>query len=586
MAQTFDPASFQDSGRNKNGGNSADGRAGGGRATPNANGAAPVQAFSTGLTKINRDFKEEDLMRRAGEIGLSYIDIAKTPVNPDLLRIVNSDMARKAFLIPFMLVGHTIRAAAVDPEKPETKALVEELKDRRFEVELNLCSESSFQEALRVYDFEKSVKKQALITEVEQERIAVYEKEIALLADMREKVEKLTAEEALNFIEVGAMKTNASDIHYEPAEKLTRVRFRIDGILHKIFDLDTAIYHNLVNQLKYRSKMKMNVNTIPQDGRYSFNLNNRKVDVRVSAIPTAFGESFVCRLLDSGKGVMNFEDMGFSGRYLEMMNHLADLSHGMVLVTGPTGCGKTTTLYALLAKFNQVDTKIITLEDPVEYQLPGVTQSQIDEAHSYSFAAGLRSILRQDPDVVMLGEIRDLETATTAAQAALTGHVLLSTLHTNSAIESIPRLLNMGLAEFMIGPALNTLIAQRLVRKLCVCQKMETLGPADLAKFQETIAAVNGIRPDLQLQIPPEIPKPVGCDVCSKTGYKGRLVICEIATIDRDLQELILQKAGSGKMLELARKKGMMTMEEDGVLKAMQGLTTLEEVFRATNIVV
>lgn len=579
MAQLIDPAAVQ------GGGQSGDGASGASGNGAN-NGSMPAQGFTEGLTEINRDFKEREVMRRAGEIGLAYIDIAKTPVNPDLLRMVTSEMAQKALLIPFMLVGHTIRAAVVDPEKAEAKSLVEELKGRRFEVELNLCSESSFQEALHVYDFEKSVKKQELITEVEQERIAAYEKEIALLADMREKVEKLTAEEALNFIEVGAMKTNASDIHYEPGERLTRVRFRIDGVLHKIFDLDTAIYHNLVNQLKYRSKMKMNVNTIPQDGRYSFMLNNRKVDVRASAIPTAYGESFVCRLLDSGKGVMNFEDMGFSGRYLEIMNHLADLSHGMILVTGPTGSGKTTTLYALLAKFNQMDTKIITLEDPVEYQLSGVTQSQIDEAHGYTFAAGLRSILRQDPDVIMLGEIRDLETATTAAQAALTGHVLLATLHTNSAIESVPRLLNMGLAEFMIGPALNTLIAQRLVRKVCTCRKMEAPGPSDLKKFEETIKAVNAIRPDLQISIPAEIPRLVGCDACSKTGYKGRLVISEIVTIDHELEELILQKAGSGKLLEMARKKGMITMEEDGVLKAISGLTTLEEVFRATNIIV
>lgn len=330
--------------------------------------------------------------------------------------------------------------------------------------------------------------------------------------------------------------------------------------------------------------MKLNVTNIPQDGRYSFLLNNGKVDVRVSSIPTEFGESFVCRLLDSSKGVMHFDQMGFAGKYLEMMNGLSGLSHGMVLVTGPTGSGKTTTLYALLAQFNNAETKIITLEDPVEYQITGVTQSQIDESHGYSFAAGLRSVLRQDPDVVMIGEIRDLETATTAAQAALTGHVLLSTLHTNSAVETIPRLLNMGIPEFMIAPALSTIIAQRLVRVVCACREMVAVGASDLEKFQQMVTSLAVVRPDFKVAVPATIPRAVGCEKCSKTGYKGQLVICEMFSMDREMEELILQKSSSGKLLEAARKKGMITLEEDGLLKVAEGLTTIEEVFRATNM--
>lgn len=567
MAQMIDPALIQQTAQQNSG-------------APDAK----QPAIAQGLDKIHREEIEKEVMKKASDLKILYVDIARTPINPDLLRLVDSKTAEAAFLIPFMLVGQTLRVAVTDPEKMETKNLIEEFKKKHLEVEMNLCSALSFHEALRAYDFEKSVKKQELVTNVEQNRIAEYEKEIALLSDMREKVQKLTADEALNFIEVGAMKTGASDIHYEPGESLTTVRFRIDGILHKIFDIETAIYKNLLNQLKYRSKMKLNISTIPQDGRYSFMLNNRKIDVRVSAIPTEYGESFVCRLLDSGRGVFSFEEMGFSAKYLEKMNKLSELSHGMILVTGPTGSGKTTTLYSLLMQFNQPDAKVITLEDPVEYKLPGVVQSQIDEARGYTFGDGLRSILRQDPDVVMLGEIRDLETATTAAQAALTGHVLLSTLHTNSAIESIPRLVNMGLPEFMIAPSLHTIIGQRLVRKICICRKMEALTPAEIEQFQKTIASVNQALPDLKIEMPKEMPRPVGCDVCSKTGYKGRLVIVEIVSIDREIQELILQKAGSGKLMEVSRKKGMITMQEDGVIKAMQGFTTLEEVFRATNV--
>ncbi len=577
MAQIIDPASVQ-------GGSGASDAGGGSGLLPNGQRAAMTE----GLSVIHRDDIERETAEKAQQMGISYIDIARTPVNPDLLRLVNGDRSRATKAIPFLLAGNVLRIAAVDPQSAEFIALVGDLKAQRFEVDVNLCSQQSFDEALHVYDFEKSFKKQELVTVVEQNRITAYEKEIALLSDMREKVEKLTAEEALNFIEVGAIKTNASDIHYEPGEQLTRVRFRIDGVLHKIFDLDTTIYKNIANQLKYRAKMKLNVTTIPQDGRYNFRINERQIDVRVSAIPTEYGESFVCRLLDNGRSVLTFEQMGFVDRSLETMNHLATLSHGMVLVTGPTGSGKTTTLYALLHQFNQVDTKVITLEDPVEYKLPGITQSQIDEAHGYSFADGLRTILRQDPDVVMIGEIRDLDTANVAAQAALTGHVLLSTLHTNSAIESIPRLVNMGLQEFIIAPSLHTIIAQRLVRRVCRCAQAVGAGDGAYVSVREKLAkmieVLKGVRPDLAIAMPETIMKPVGCDVCSKTGYKGQLVIAEMVTIDSDLQELILQKASVAKLLEMARKKGMMTMEEDGLLKVIKGLTTVEEVFRATNM--
>lgn len=331
--------------------------------------------------------------------------------------------------------------------------------------------------------------------------------------------------------------------------------------------------------------MKMNVTTIPQDGRYSFKINDRKVDVRVSSIPTQYGESFVCRLLDSGKSFLSFAELGFQGTYLEKMEKLPDLSHGMILVTGPTGSGKTTTLYSLLSRFNQPASKVITLEDPIEYHIEGISQSQIDESHGYNFADGLRTILRQDPDTVMIGEIRDLETANVAAQAALTGHVMLSTLHTNSAIESIPRLVNMGLPEFIVAPALHTIVAQRLVRKLCVCATKRAMTPDETMKFTKDLEGIRVVLPSAPVTaVPAEILEAKGCELCSKTGYHGRLVIAEIVTIDADMQELILSKASAAKLYELARKKGMISMQEDGVLKVLQGQTTMDEVFQATNL--
>lgn len=577
--------------------------------TAGAGGSAPLNADGStanvgqALGWINRDIHEQTVMKRAIDAGMLYVNLMKVPINPDLLKLISKDDAVKAQLMPFFRVGVHLRVAVVEPTNPEVARIVEALKAQRFEIELSLCTSDSITDGLRAYDAQQSMVQKDIVTDVEETNRKSFEKEIQVLADLKQKVEKVTAEEALNLLEVGAIKTGASDVHYEPGEKTARVRFRIDGELYKIFEMDLKIFLNIINQLKYKCKMKLNVTTVPQDGRYSFKINDRNVDVRVSCIPTQYGESFVCRLLDSGKSFLSFSEMGFQGSYLKKMEALPNLSHGMILVTGPTGSGKTTTLYALLGRFNTPEAKVITLEDPVEYHIDGLSQSQIDESHGYGFADGLRTILRQDPDTVMIGEIRDLTTAQVAAQAALTGHVMLSTLHTNSAIESIPRLINMGLPEFIVAPALHTIVAQRLVRKLCVCAEKRAVTEEEKARFEKILDGIKVVMPDLKVgemgtgtgagagmgtasanAAAWEIKVAKGCEMCSKTGYRGRLVICEIASIDSDLQELILGKASGPKLYEAARKKGMLTMQEDGVLKVLQGLTTMDEVFQATNI--
>ncbi len=536
------------------------------------------------LTSINQEFKEKTIRDKAKRLGLEYVEIAKTPINPDLLRVVNFETAKSAIVMPFFRIGKDLRVAVTDPEKAETKKLLEDLTAQGFVIHAALTSEEQFKEALKLYEFHKKFVEKEIVTKVEEERQA-YEKELAVLADLKEKVGKVTSEEALNIVEVGAIKTRASDIHYEPSEKETRVRFRIDGVLHVIFTINNAIFANMVNQLKYRCGMKLNITNVPQDGRYSFVINERKVDVRASAIPTEFGESFVCRLLDSGKHFDTFEELGFEGDYLEKMRRLTTLSYGMALVCGPTGSGKTTTLYSVLTKYNKPEAKIITLEDPIEYHIDGVSQSQINIKRGYDFGDGLRSILRQDPDVVMIGEIRDLDTASTAAQAALTGHVLLSTLHTNSAIEAIPRLVNMGLPEFIIAPSLHTIVAQRLARRLCKdCAVKKPLTDSNKETISKVLAEIAKIKPDAKIEMPTELFAPVGCEKCSKTGYSGRVVIAEIIDIDDEIKEAILNKIPAQKILELARKKGMILMQEDGMMKVLGGLTTLDEVFRVTNV--
>lgn len=566
-----------------------------GGAPVTANGEAPNVGQALGW--INREIHEKDVMKRAAENAMLYVNLSKVPINPDLLKLVTHDEAVAAGLMPFFRLGQHLRVGVVDPAKASAKAIIDRWVAQGLEVELNLCTAESIDEAVHIYDVQQAVLKQDIVTNIEESRVAAFEKEIQMLSDLKKRVETVTAEEALNLLEVGAIKTGASDIHYEPEETKARVRFRIDGELHLIFELDKKIFLNIINQLKYKCKMKMNVTTVPQDGRYNFIINERKVDVRVSLIPTQYGESFVCRLLDSGKSFLSFAEMGFQGAYLAKMEKLPELSHGMILVTGPTGSGKTTTLYGLLGRFNTPEAKVITLEDPIEYHISGISQSQIDEGHGYNFADGLRTILRQDPDTVMIGEIRDLETATVAAQAALTGHVMLSTLHTNSAVESIPRLVNMGLPEFIVAPALHTIIAQRLVRKLCVCAEKRAVTPEEKMKFEAILAGIPtgalatfmpdvGAAPTAPVLVPAELSAPHGCELCSKTGYRGRLVVTEMVSIDAELQELVLAKASGPKLFEAARKKGMITMQEDGALKVLQGLTTMDEVFQATNITI
>ncbi len=548
-------------------------------------GKAPKSVDET-LSKINRGFKERATIEKAKELNMQYINISVTPINPDLLKLIPPETVKDARIMPFFKIGKKVRIAVADPENPATKAALQQLITNGYELNINLASEDGILEAAKLYEGEQYKVKKVIETRLSEDKIKAYEQEIQQLSELKTKLPTISSEEAVYLISVGALKTGASDIHFEPEEKTVRVRFRIDGVLHAIFEVDKGTYNNIVNQIKYQCKMKLNINNEPQDGRYSFVVNDRKVDMRVSDLPTEYGETFVCRLLDSGRKIVEFEEMGFWGENLQHMDHLSHISHGMILITGPTGSGKTTTLYTMLDKFNKPESKVITLEDPIEYHLAGISQSQINEKRGYDFAGGLRAILRQDPDVVMLGEIRDLETAETAAQAALTGHVLLSTLHTNSAIESIPRLINIGLPPFMVAPALNTIIAQRLARRICpACQKLEPVPKAELDEMNSMIESIKKIRPTLSnLTVPAELPNAPGCEVCSHTGYKGRICVVEMVNVDFEMKDLILNKASSTKMIEAARRKGMLTMREDGILKVLKGITTLEEIHRVTAI--
>jgi type IV pilus assembly protein PilB len=546
-----------------------------------ANGGAPNP-----LAKINRELKERAIAEKAKQLGVAYIDLEKVPINPDLAQVIEQDKALAAIVVPFFRVGKKLRVAVADPDTPQAKLLFVALKSQGYLLNINLASDDGIKAALaKLFEEQNKIKRPDLVTQVDVSEIKTYEQELENLSQLAEKLKTVTADEGLNMLNVGAVKTGASDIHIQPEEEIVVVRFRIDGFLQKVMELDHKTYDNLINQLKYKAGMKLNIKNIPQDGRDSFLFNERKIDIRVSILPTEYGESVVNRLLDSGKGFKSLEDCKFINRNLDLMKQATKISHGMILITGPTGSGKTTTLYSMLQEFNQPDAKVITLEDPIEYHLKGITQSQINAKRGFTFAGGLRSILRQDPDVVMVGEIRDQETAETASQAALTGHVLLSTLHTNSALETIPRLINIGLPAFMVAPSIHMIVAQRLVRKLCEhCKHKTPITDAERQEIESVCSEVNKISPGVECQIPTELWHPRECKQCSHTGYKGRVPVHEILLIDDDIRELIMKNASLKELTAVARKNGMLNMKEDGILKVLANETTLEEVHRVTMV--
>ncbi|OWK26706.1 MAG: hypothetical protein US76_02700 [Parcubacteria group bacterium GW2011_GWA2_38_13b] len=378
-----------------------------------------------------------------------------------------------------------------------------------------------------------------------------------------------------------ATEGRASDIHIEPTEQNLRVRFRVDGVLRTSLILPLAVHSAIVSRIKILSNLKIDEARIPQDGRFHSAVGSKKIDFRVSTFPTANGEKVVMRILDSSVGFLKLQEIGLDGRNLELIQREIDKPFGMILITGPTGSGKSTTLYSLLNILNHDDINIVSLEDPVEYYMDGVAQSQIKPEIGYTFASGLRHILRQDPDVIMVGEIRDSETAQLAVHAALTGHIVLSTLHTNNAVGVIPRLVNMDVEPFLLPPSLNLAIAQRLVRRLCAeCKREVKPSPA----VEEMIKReVDGMPEDVRKEIkkPFKIYEAPGCKACV-SGTKGRIAIFEVINMTKQLEEIVVKSFTESNILEEAERQGMITMKQDGILKVLRGLVGLDEVLRAT----
>ncbi|TSC66010.1 MAG: Uncharacterized protein G01um101477_257 [Candidatus Doudnabacteria bacterium Gr01-1014_77] len=532
--------------------------------------------FQKKLTQVNRKMEEEQASQGSFIFGVPYIDLSTFPIDLNAMSLWSEQQCTDSHAVVFYKEGNDVRIATTDPQNPALNKNIESLKiEHGYKVSLYFVSESSLQQAFKM--FPKVVRH----IEAKEEGVEVKaEQDYAVSLKELEDGAKISATQILSVLLGAADKHKASDIHIEPEEHFIKIRFRLDGVLQDMAHLTKDYQKTIISRIKILSHLKLNVEDIPQDGRFTYMLDSKPTDVRVSVLPSAYGEGVVMRILGMGAVSLKLKELGFSDRDYELIQKELEKPNGMIITTGPTGSGKTTTLYAFLNQLNEPGVKIITLEDPVEYKLEGINQTPIDSSKGLTFAAGLRAILRQDPDVVMVGEVRDQETAEVALQAALTGHVVLSTLHTNDAAGAIPRLRNMGIKPYVIAPGMNAIIAQRLVRKLCPdCKQEVKLDPFLLEKVQKIL---NEVPKNSGVEIPKEQKffHSTGCEKCNKTGYRGRIGIYELIIKDDAVEKLILAEAGSNELKQAMITQGMLSMVQDGLVKALSGITDVEEVFR------
>ncbi|MFA5107500.1 MAG: GspE/PulE family protein [Patescibacteria group bacterium] len=549
-----------------------------------------AQKKITATDKLQDKIKEIDVReqeratrQRAQDLGLPYISLRGYPINPDVISLITETEARDCRIIAFYQGSSGVRVGVVEPQAAGLDQILQRLAQKfQGKVELYLISEDSWQWALKHYDRVVKVKMVSRDLEISQADIDQFKQRIIDFQTLDAQIKSGSLTEVFTMILASAINAGSSDIHIEAQEHEIKVRFRIDGVLYDVASMPPERWPKVISRIKLMAKLKMNITTIPQDGRITVAMQDEKIDIRVSTLPTAYGESVVMRLLHSSATALGFDQLGIRGLAYDQLKKEVKRPNGMIITTGPTGSGKTTTLYAILNLLNRPETKIITLEDPVEYKLAGISQSQIDSSREYTFAKGLRAILRQDPDIVMVGEIRDAETTEIAIQAALTGHLVLSTVHTNGAAGTIPRFMALDARPFLLAPALNAIMAQRLVRRVCEkCKAEYTPTDEELVRVKDNLGKIpvnSGYRVDLNAL---KFYKGTGCDACHHLGLKGRTGIYEVMTMNSDIEKIILSgQVSEYAIQDAAVKHGMITIVQDGLLKALDGITSLDEVFR------
>jgi len=551
-----------------------------------------VQFDDTGLTDTLTDLREKEAERAtatlAPQLGYEYIDLHGYTINPEALAAVPENLARGANLTGFEILQKTLSVAVLDPRRPEAKAAIQQLQSAGYTLHVYMTSKSSIEHAwVRYKDITSATAERKGVFEISAEDITTLTKRINKKEDVGVILKEISTANnnyrisaTLELIFAGALALRASDIHIEPEDKAIRVRYRFDGVLHDVVDVDNYMYGRMMSRLKLLSGMTLNTKIAAQDGRFTFETGDNEVEVRSSVIPGATGESIVMRLLDPTVASFKMERLQLNPYIKAVVNQQLKKPNGLIITTGPTGSGKTTALYAFLQEVHAEGVKIITIENPVEYKLDGIVQTQTGD--DYTFSSGLRAILRQDPDVILIGEIRDREVAETAIHASQTGHLVFSTLHTNSAVAGFARLMDLGVDPRIFGSSLNLMLGQRLVRLLCEHCKV---GHAPTQEEQLIIDTVMADHPH-----PETIPKYTqiftapGCEMCGHSGYKGRSGIYEAVVMDEAVEEVVLRDPREHMILEAAKSQGIPTMLHDGIGKLLQGITSIREIERVIEL--
>lgn len=545
----------------------------------------------TQLAELRQKNEENFVQEVAKNRGFKYFNLAQVPVETDALKLIPEEEARKVGIAAFQILDRQLGVALTNPDDPAIKPILDRLTKEGYHINQFLISARSLERALEHYrDLAKTSTTKTGSFDISSEEISRVLESVKSVADIQKHIQEILNDEkgfrVSRIVEVvlaGALSVGASDVHTEPEQETVRLRFRIDGVLIDTATLTYKTYAHLLSRIKLISGLKLNVKTEAQDGRFSVNSGSAEIEVRTSIIPGAYGESIVLRILNPESISVSMEELGFEPHLLEVVAKELERPNGMILTTGPTGSGKTTTLYAFLKKVHKPGIKIITIEDPVEYHLEGIVQTQTESDRGYTFSSGLRAILRQDPDIIMVGEIRDNETAEIAVSAASTGHLVFSTLHTNNAAGTFPRLLNLGVNPKVISSSISIALAQRLARKLCETCKKKVSVPSEMR------TVVNRIFEQIPIAEYKKLPhdevfEAVGCSTCNMTGFKGRIGIYEAILMTSAIEKAVLQNPSEREIKTAAQGQGMLTMPQDGIIKVLKGITSLSELARVIDL--
>jgi type IV pilus assembly protein PilB len=543
---------------------------------------------NTRVDDLRRNEEEKLIQALAPQYGFDYINLHGYTINPEAIALVPEKKAREGKLVIFDYSHNLLSVAARNPNDPVTIQILSEIQNDRQNIQLYICSIGSLEHAWKRYadQVNTSARKKGVF-DIDTDDISNIMKGIKSKADAINKLKGIATinnvrrvTETIETIFAGAISLSASDIHIEPEENVIRLRYRLDGVLHDIFDIDRYVYNRLMSRFKLLAGMTLNKRLEAQDGRFTFVIADREIEVRVSVIPGASGESMVMRLLDPSVANFKIENIDLNPIIKKVIEEELKKPNGLFITTGPTGSGKTTALYTFLKETHKEGVKIITIENPVEYKVEGIVQTQTGD--DYTFASGLRAILRQDPDIIMVGEIRDHEVAETAIHAAQTGHLVFSTLHTNSAVGGFPRLIDLGIDPRIIGSSINIIIGQRLVRKLCEhCKKTYTPKAEDV-EFVKIILQNHPAKPSIPETL--NLYTSVGCQQCGNTGFEGRIGIFEAIKMDDAVEEVVIRDPREHMILEAAKPQGIPTMVEDGIEKVARGITSLDELERVIEL--